>query len=84
MSNINWAFVAYQTPHRTYFLMYDIFHAIIHIQMRNSGPEKLVEKEVTTWAEYMGFDLTVVDTAAVWNPMAGRYLRRQQASPCLI
>lgn len=45
--------------------------------MRNSGPEKLVEIEVLTWAEYMGFDLSVVDTAAVWNPMAGRYLRRQ-------
>jgi len=25
----------------------------------------------------MGFDLTVVDTSAVWNPMAKRYLRRQ-------
>lgn len=45
--------------------------------MKNSGPEKLVELEVRSWANRNGFDLTVVDTAAVWNPMAGRYLRRQ-------
>jgi hypothetical protein len=45
--------------------------------MRNSGPEKLVELEVLSWANRNGFDLTVVDTSAVWNPMAGRYLRRQ-------
>jgi hypothetical protein len=45
--------------------------------MRNTGPEKLVELEVLGWANRVGFDLSVVDTAAVWNPMAGRYLRRQ-------
>lgn len=45
--------------------------------MRNSGPEKLVELEVLSWAGRNGFDLSVVDTAAVWNPMANRYLRRQ-------
>lgn len=45
--------------------------------MRNSGPEKLVEVEVRSWAHRNGFDLSVVDTSAVWNPMANRYLRRQ-------
>lgn len=45
--------------------------------MRNTGPEKQVEMEIRAWAKAVGFDLTVVDTAAVWNPMAGRYLRRQ-------
>lgn len=45
--------------------------------MRNSGPEKYVETEVLSWANRMGFDLTVVDTSAVWNPIANRYLRRQ-------
>lgn len=45
--------------------------------MRNSGPEKIVEAEVLAWALKNGFDLSVVDTSAVWNPMAGRYLRRQ-------
>lgn len=45
--------------------------------MRNSGPEKQVEFEILAWARRNGFDLSVVDTAAVWNPMAGRYLRRQ-------
>jgi hypothetical protein len=46
--------------------------------MRNSGQEKtIVEPEVRAWAKNNGFDLSVVDTSAVWNPMAGRYLRRQ-------
>lgn len=46
--------------------------------MRNSGPEKTIaEPEVLNWAKINGFDLTVVDTAAVYNPMAKRYLRRQ-------
>lgn len=46
--------------------------------MRNSGPEKtIVEPMVLAWSRNMGFDLTVVDTSAVWNPMAKRYLRRQ-------
>ncbi len=45
--------------------------------MRNSGPEKLVEKEILAFGKQVGFDLTVVDTAAVYNPMAGRYLRKQ-------
>lgn len=46
--------------------------------MRNSGPEKtIVEPDVLYWAKANGFDLSVVDTSAVWNPMAKRYLRRQ-------
>lgn len=45
--------------------------------MRKSGPEKQVEIEIRAWANRNGFDLTVVDTSAVWNPMAGRYLSRQ-------
>jgi hypothetical protein len=46
--------------------------------MRNSGPEKTItEPEVLAWANRAGMDLSVVDTSAVWNPMAGRYLRRQ-------
>lgn len=46
--------------------------------MRNSGPEKtVVEPLVKNWLAANGFDITVVDTAAVWNPIAKRYLRRQ-------
>ena len=46
--------------------------------MRNSGPEKtFVEPLVLNWLKANGFDPTVVDTSAVWNPQANRYLRRQ-------
>lgn len=45
--------------------------------IRNSGPEKQVELEVLAWGKRNNFDLTVIDTSAVWNPMANRYLRRQ-------
>jgi hypothetical protein len=45
--------------------------------MRKSGPEKLVELEVISWGNRNGFDLTVVDTSAVWNPIANRYLSKQ-------
>ena len=45
--------------------------------MRKSGPEKQVELEIISWGSRNGFDLTVVDTSAVWNPMAGRYLSKQ-------
>lgn len=46
--------------------------------MRNSGPEKTItEPLVLAWARQVGMDLSVVDTSAVWNPMAKRYLRRQ-------
>lgn len=42
--------------------------------MRQSGPEKLVEFEIIAYGKRNGFDFTVVDTAAVWNPQAGRYV----------
>lgn len=46
--------------------------------MRNSGPEKeITEPDVLAWCKQNRFDMTVVDTSAVWNPMAGRYLRKQ-------
>ena len=46
--------------------------------MRNSGPEKLiVEPQVLLFGRQVGMDLSVVDTSAVWNPVAKRYLRRQ-------
>lgn len=45
--------------------------------MRTSGPEKIVEAEIRSWGARNGFDLTVVDTSAVWNPQAGRYISRQ-------
>lgn len=46
--------------------------------MRNTGPEKLiVEPQVLLFGRQVGMDLSVVDTSAVWNPMAKRYLRRQ-------
>lgn len=46
--------------------------------MRYRGPEKsITEPEILAWGLKNGFDLSVVDTAAVYNPYAGRYLRRQ-------
>jgi hypothetical protein len=43
-----------------------------------SGKEKtLVEPSILYWAKRNGFDLSVVDTSAVYNPYAGRYLRKQ-------
>lgn len=46
--------------------------------MRKTGPEKTItEVEVLAWSRRCGLDLTVVDTSAVFNPMAGRYLSRQ-------
>jgi hypothetical protein len=45
--------------------------------MRTSGPEKIVESEIRAWGARNGFDLTVVDTSAVWNPKACRYISRQ-------
>jgi len=37
-------------------------------------PEKLVEKEVMAYAMEMGWFLTVVDSKAVFNAKAGRYI----------
>lgn len=46
--------------------------------MRNSGEEKkVIEPLVLYWLKCNDFDMSVVDTAAVWNPIAQRYLRRQ-------
>lgn len=46
--------------------------------MRFSGAEKtIVEPSVLYWCLQNNFDMTVVDTSAVFNPYAGRYLRRQ-------
>jgi len=44
--------------------------------MTNAKPEKLVEVEILAFGKRHGFDLTVVDTSAVWNPQANRYLSR--------
>ena len=46
--------------------------------MRYTGGEKsITEPLILAWGLKNGFDLTVVDTSAVYNPYAGRYLRRQ-------
>lgn len=46
--------------------------------MRRTGPEKTItEPIILSIGKRLGFDLTVVDTSAVWNPQAGRYLRKQ-------
>lgn len=43
----------------------------------NSSPEKEVEKEVQKWCEEKGFDISVVESKAVFSRAAGRYLRGQ-------
>lgn len=47
---------------------------------KNERPEKQVEKEVLAWCEDAGFDVSVVESKAVFSRAAGRYLRGQ-ASP---
>jgi hypothetical protein len=51
---------------------------VLIIVMRNSGKEKTItEPLIRRWAKRIGMDLSVVDTAAVYNPYAKRYLRAQ-------
>ena len=46
--------------------------------MRNSGPEKkITEEAILDLGLSLGFDFTVIDTAAVWNPIAQKFQRRQ-------
>lgn len=40
----------------------------------NEKPEKVVEKAVMAYASEMGWYLNVVDSKAVFNPRAGRYI----------
>jgi hypothetical protein len=44
---------------------------------KNQSPEKIVEKEVIEWCKYRGFDISVVESKAVFSRAAGRYLRGQ-------
>lgn len=52
--------------------------------MRYTGAEKsITEPEILAWGLKNGFDLTVVDTSAVYNPYAKRYLRSQASESLL-
>lgn len=85
VTSIHWESTANQTP----WLMSNTFvfacgHkriiAVFYLKanMRNTGPEKtIVEPQILAYCKGLGFDLSVVDTSAVYNPMAKRYLRRQ-------
>jgi hypothetical protein len=46
---------------------------------KRETPEKKVEREVLIWAEARGFDISVVESKAVYSAAAGRYLRGQAA-----
>lgn len=41
------------------------------------SPEKEVEKEALVWCKSKGFDISVVESKAVYSRAAGRYLRGQ-------
>ena len=46
--------------------------------MRSTGKEKtMTEPLIRRWAKKNGFDLTVVDTSAVFNKYAKRFIRSQ-------
>lgn len=42
--------------------------------MKRSGPEYEVQIEIESYGKQHGFDLTIVDTSAVYNPAAKRYV----------
>lgn len=44
---------------------------------KNERPEKITEKEVLMWCKSRGFDVSVVESKAVYSRGAGRYLRGQ-------
>ena len=44
---------------------------------KNKQPEREVQKEVLAWCSATGFDVSVVESKAVYSRSAGRYLRGQ-------
>ena len=46
-------------------------------KQKNESPEKEVEKEVIEFLEKSGFDISIVESKAVFSQSAGRYLRGQ-------
>ena len=44
---------------------------------KNQSPEKIVEKEIIAWCKSRGFDISIVESKAVFSRAAGRYLRGQ-------
>jgi hypothetical protein len=46
-------------------------------ERKNERPEKITEKEVLSWCKAKGFDVSVVESKAVYSRGAGRYLRGQ-------
>lgn len=47
------------------------------VQKENGTPEGAVQKEVLDWCKQRGFDISVVESKAVYSRSAGRYLRGQ-------
>jgi hypothetical protein len=47
------------------------------VRQRNESPEKQTEKEVLNYCLMQGFDVSVVESKAVYSRSAGRYLRGQ-------
>ena len=48
-----------------------------HMGIKRERPEKQVEKSVLEWCARSGFDISVVESKAVYSRSAGRYLRGQ-------
>lgn len=44
---------------------------------KNGNPEKLVERECMKWFRENNFSMNVVESKAVYNPQAGKYLKGQ-------